>query len=96
MARREGSAGCATPCGIEAAAPHTQCAWATQQSMPIITPFPESLIQITGPNGSRRTSVEGLDQVLGQCYEQWKLPSELGVEWSKPGREIAIAESLCP
>jgi predicted dehydrogenase len=85
-----------TPCGIEAAAPHTQCTWAAQQSMPRITPFPQSLIDIDGPSGSRRTSVRELDQVLSQCYEEWRLPSELGVAWAKPGREIAVPESLCP
>jgi len=85
-----------TPCGIEAAAPHTQCTWATQQSMPIITAFPDDLIVVKGPNGSRKTYVQGLDEVLGQCYEQWKLPSELGIEWAKSGREIAVPASLCP
>jgi predicted dehydrogenase len=85
------------PCGIEAAAPHMQCTWATQQSMPLITPFPEPLIHVAGPNGSRRTSVQGLDEVLEQCYEQWRLPSELGaVAWAKSGREIGVPESLCP
>jgi hypothetical protein len=64
--------------------------------MPLITPFPDDLIRVQGPSGSRRTSVDSLDQVLGQCYEQWKLPSELGVDWAKPGRDIAVPESLCP
>ena len=44
------------PCGIEAAAPHMQCTWATQQSMPHIAGFPESLVQISGVPGTRRTS----------------------------------------
>jgi hypothetical protein len=88
--------GISTPCGIEAAGPHTQCTWATQQSMPLITPFPDDVIQVQGPSGSRRTSVDQLDQILGQCYEQWKLPCELGIDWAKCGREIAVPESLCP
>ena len=58
--------------------------------------FPDNLIKVTGSPGSRRTSVEGLDDLLAQCYEQWKLPSELKTPWAKPGREIAIAEELCP
>jgi hypothetical protein len=64
--------------------------------MPNITPFPDELIQVQGPNGSRRTSVDGLDTVLAQCYEQWQLPSELGTEWAKSGRDIAVPASLCP
>ena len=86
--------GAPTPCGIEAASAHTQCTWATQQSMSIISAFPESMIQVSGPSGSRRTFVEGLDQVLGDCYDRWMLPSETGVSWGKAGREIAIQEPL--
>jgi predicted dehydrogenase len=83
-------------CGIEASAPHMQCTWASQQSTPIISAFPDNLIKVTGSPGSRRTSVEGLDDLLAQCYEQWKLPSELKTPWAKPGREISIQEGLCP
>jgi hypothetical protein len=85
-----------TPCGIEAAAAHMQCTWATQQSMPLITSFPEDLIGVTGPAGARQTAVKDLDQILDQCYEQWRLPSELGIKWAKSGREIAIPQTLCP
>ena len=83
------------PCGIEAAAPHTLCTWAAQESMPEITPFPQPLIQVSGVAGARQTVVRELDQALADCYEQWRLPSELGFGWATPGREVAVPESLC-
>jgi predicted dehydrogenase len=77
-------------CGIEAAAAHTQCVWAAQQSGQEIGAFPKSLVKVSGPDGSRRTSVDGLAEALEQCYQQWKLPSELRLGWAKPAREIVI------
>jgi len=77
-------------CGIEAAASHTQCVWAAQQSGQEIGAFPKSLVKVSGPDGSRRTSVDGLAEALEQCYQQWKLPSDLRLGWAKPAREIVI------
>jgi len=77
-------------CGIEAAASHTKCVWAAQQSTAEIRKFPDELIKITGADGSRRTHVEGLGEVLDRGYEQWMLPSELGLPWAKRAREIVI------
>ena len=78
-------------CGIEAASAHTQCVWAAQQSTPEIGKFPESLVKITGDDGNRRTAVQGLGEILEHCYEQWRLPGELGLPWAKSAREIAVA-----
>jgi len=83
--------GTAPVCGIEAAAAHTQCVWAAQQSTPEIGSFPQSLVKISGDDGNRRTSVQGLGEILEHCYEQWRLPSELGLPWAKMAREISIA-----
>jgi len=77
-------------CGIEAAAAHTKCVWAAQQSTGEIGSFPQSLVQITGASGARRTVVSGLSEVLERGYEQWKLPSEMGVSWAQSAREISI------
>ena len=82
-----------TVCGIEAAVSQTQVVCAAQQSMPQIVPFPSALVQVSGDAGSRRTSVSGLEDVLVRCYEQFALPSELGVTWSAPGREVQAAAS---
>ena len=83
--------GASTPCGIEAAEPHTLCTWAAQQSTPEITPFEPSLIRVEGPTGSRRTCVDGLDEALERCYDEGRLPSELDVSWARPGQAITVA-----
>ena len=82
--------GTPTLCGIEAAVPHVQCATAAQQSMPDIVTFPASRVRVEGSPGSRKTSVDGLDHALEQCYARGRLPSELGVEWSAAGRETDV------
>lgn len=84
-----------TVCGIEAAASHTRCTWAAQQSMPEITTFPSHVVRVQGVEGSRKTWVEGLNDVLDLCYHQLKLPSELpsGASWAVRGDEIVV-ESL--
>ena len=83
-------AGKASVCGIEAAAAHVQCTWAAQQSVSQIHGFPDSSIKISGERGSRKTWVEGLDDQLEQCFENWKLPTELGLPWASPGREVNV------
>ena len=80
-----------TVCGIEAASAHTRCAWAAQQSMPEIVPFPRSLVHVDGLVGARRTRVDGLDDVLERCYQSCQLPSETGVAaWAARGDEVTI------
>ena len=80
-----------TACGIEAAAAHTRCAWAAQQSVEIAA-FPKSLIRVNGLAGARRTWVEGLDDVLERCYATYTLPSERNVPWATRGNEITVPE----
>jgi predicted dehydrogenase len=80
-----------TVCGIEAAAAHTRCAWAAQESAEI-TAFPKSLVRFEGPAGARRTWVEGLDDMLERCYASYTLPSEQNVPWATRGKRIAVAE----
>jgi len=78
-------------CGIEAAFAHTRCAWAAQQSMPEIVEFSKSIVRVEGPAGARRTWVDGLENALKECYDQFQLPSETGVAWATPGREVSVA-----
>jgi len=84
--------GTAPLCGIEAATPHTLCTWAAQQSADVIA-FPADRIRVDAGDGqSQRTWVEGLDAQLTECYEQFALPSEMGIEWAEPSREVSIDE----
>jgi predicted dehydrogenase len=75
-------------CGLEAAAAHTACMFAAQESMPQITEFPKDSITIEGEPGSRKTSVTGLESALDQCFDEFRLPSELAFPWSRPGKPI--------
>lgn len=83
-----------TVCGIEAAFAHTQCVLAAQESAPSINSFPPALVRVAGEPGNRNTIVEGLGFQLNRCYEQGKLPSELKIDWAKPGKAIQIGLSL--
>jgi hypothetical protein len=79
-------------CGIEAATPHTLCTWAAQQSADPIA-FPADRIRVDEGDGqSQRTWVERLDAELTRCYEQFMVPSDLGLDWAEPGREVLIDE----
>ena len=79
-------------CGIEAASAHTLAAWAAQASMPEIAGFDSSLVRVTGEAPARKTSVNGLGEILERCYERWALPSELRATWTRSGREVLVAE----
>jgi hypothetical protein len=85
--------GTPTACGIEAALAHTRCAWAAQQSMKEIKAFPQAITRVEGAVGSRKTWVEGLDDALQRCYEQFKTPAQLGVSWAASGSEIIVDET---
>jgi len=84
-------------CGIEAAAPQAMCTWAAQQSMPEITPFPQTLVRHAQSErseaGSRKIWADGLSAAMEKCFQEWKLPSELGLDWARPGREVRLREA---
>ena len=82
--------GAPVPCGLEAAAAHTLCMLGAQQSS-VITPFPASLIRSTGEGNNTLVSVDGMEETLERCHDANRLPSEAGVPWAKPGRDVALA-----
>ena len=49
-------------------------------------------MRVEGEAGARKTSVEGLEDVLSRCYEESRLPSEMNVPWARPSRPIEVAE----
>ncbi len=69
------------PCGIRAATPHVQCVEAIQTDGAGITSFPADLLRTRADewDGGELTYVAGLDAIFAECFEQWKLPSELGL-----------------
>ncbi len=60
-------------CGIADAAAHVRCIWMMQQS-------------VAGPVDF---SARHLDSELSNCFEQWKLPSEIGLGWARAGRRVS-------
>jgi len=79
-------------CGPEAAFPQILCINGMQESMPDIETFPENLLRKgTFPTGDEVIFVEGLAGALTECYNLWKLPSEMGITWAKPGKVINLA-----
>ncbi|MCA1807850.1 MAG: hypothetical protein LC725_00025 [Lentisphaerae bacterium] len=75
-------------CGIAAASSHTLCVNGVQESVPAPVPFPEELVN---RDDQGVTWVQGLMSTMIACYDQWRLPSELGgVPWASPGRIIDL------
>lgn len=79
-------------CGIAAATPQTQCMWAAQHSSPI-RPFPDALVRIVPSKESRQIVVDGLDDMLIQCYEKACLPADLNAPWAHAGQDLAVADT---
>lgn len=78
-------------CSAEAAFSHTLCINAMQESMPEITTFPNNLIKKgTLKSDDESIFVEGLLDVMTDCYDLWKLPSEINVPWSRSGKKILL------
>lgn len=78
-------------CGPEASISQTLCLNGMQDSDPEIVNFPGNLIMSEGEPGRRRIWVDGLDAVLETCYQRNRLPNELGIPWSRPGKIINLA-----
>jgi len=79
-------------CGPEAASSQTLAVNGMQDSTPDIVEFPPEFIKTSGEGSARITCVEGLEDVLAQCFEQNRLPSELGVPWACAGQEIDLTD----
>ena len=73
---------------VETAIPHVICINGMQESVPEIINFPESLIKREFDR--ELTWVDGLKEVLLECYEDWVLPSEKEIWWTKAGEKINL------
>jgi len=79
-------------CGLEAAASHVLAVNAMQESAGGARNFPASLIERRGPAGRRLACVRGLPDVLWRCYEEGRLPSEIGTAWARRGRVVHLRD----
>ncbi len=85
-----GQKAAAVPCGLEAARAHTLCMNGAHDSCPEPFEFPEDLLHSSGAPGHRHVWVEDLGETLMHCFDRNALPSENGVPWAMPGREIDL------
>lgn len=76
------------PCGLEAASVHTKCINSIQESVPDAVAFPNDLI--CRDESRKITWVKGLADVLNRCYDEWKMPCELGTSWASCGKDISL------
>ncbi|UOQ85077.1 Gfo/Idh/MocA family protein [Gracilibacillus salinarum] len=73
-------------CGPEAARAHVNAIYGMHQSVKDIPHFPKDVIEYH--EDRKLTTVENLDSIFTQCYDQFCLPNDLGVEWSQTGEII--------
>ncbi len=83
--------GCPPVCGFEAAAGQTLCINGFQESSPI-TNFPARMVEWEGEHRSRWAYVRGLEEIFVRCYQSGRLPSEIGIDWAKRGREVSLTD----
>lgn len=79
-------------CGIEAALPHVLSINGMQEAVADIVDFPEEKIKpLKDTQGNdKAVYVDGLADIMLDCYNNWKLPNEIGVEWAKTVGEISL------
>ncbi|MBM7570347.1 Gfo/Idh/MocA family protein [Aquibacillus albus] len=73
-------------CGAEAASSHVAFVQAMHQSVPDVPTFPQHLVNYE--KDQKLYWIDGLGDILTNCYNNWTLPSDIGVEWSKKGKTI--------
>lgn len=79
-------------CPPEAAASQTLAVNGMQESKPEIVEFPKDLVVVEGEPGEQLTLVEGLGADLMSCYDEARLPSELGFAWAAAGKEVDLTD----
>lgn len=87
-------AGRPSVCGADAALPHLAVTCAATASVGEIVDFPAGVTRITTDGKSALRYVDGLADVLTECYRRGRLPSELTAEravpWAVAGTEVAV------
>lgn len=75
-------------CPLESAMSHTLTINGAQESTPNIVEFPKEIIKKEGE--PVLNWVEGLEEALKYCYREEVLPSEIGINWAKPGKKVSL------
>lgn len=78
----------APPCPPRAALPLTLSVCAMHRSLPRVTPFPQELRRL---HKEDFTYVDGLAEIMHDCYAKGVLPSEAGVPWAVAGEKVAVS-----
>jgi predicted dehydrogenase len=79
-------------CNVTCSIPQVLCVNGAQDSMPVVTGFPENRVKKHAvKEGENLLWVEGLQAGLVQCYDQGFLPSEHGaIAWAKAGKVVDL------
>jgi predicted dehydrogenase len=75
-------------CSIESSISQTLCINGAQESMPDTKQFPKEIIKFD--DTSEVTWAEALFEILTDCYENEKMPYDMGVSWAESGSEINL------
>ncbi len=77
-------------CGAAAASGQTLAVNGLQDSRPDVVEIPSPLrvVERTGPSEWMR--IRELDEAWERCYDESRLPSEIGVPWARAGRRINL------
>jgi predicted dehydrogenase len=78
------------PCNINSAIPEILCINAMQRALADNSEFPVSMLRHNVVDEETFTYVEGIDQIMQQCFMENTLPSELGVGWAKKACTINL------
>lgn len=76
-------------CGPKAAITQTICISTVYESSKINS-FPKELVTRVGEKGSLRTDIKDLEDCLLECYNENKLPGEIGYTWAKQGKLVIL------
>src|SRR5436190_2106922 len=72
-------------CGVDGALPLTLCVAAAHASPAPIASFPHACRRSFRKDGDTFIFIDGLAEVLQDCFKRWRLPAEAGnISWAKP------------
>ena len=77
------------PCVPETTLPHLKCICALAESFPETPAFPEEYIRYSEEN--RQYTCTDLGNTLDICWQEGKLPWEMGITWAQKPHEISFS-----